>query len=103
MSETKTRSKNVQAEAPVSIDFPVENEEIFPGHYAIRLFSPENKPMEISIDNGPWVACRAANGYFWFDWWPVKGGKSRISARVVGSNAKKATTRTCVVHVPHSN
>jgi hypothetical protein len=98
-----TRSKKAATETPVTIDYPVENEPVFPGHYAIRVHSPEDKPVEISINDGPWVDCRSSNGYFWFDWWPVESGRHRIRARAVGSKPKKVSERICIVEVPHSN
>jgi hypothetical protein len=97
------RFKKTGLDTPVAIDYPIENEMVFSGHYAIRISCPQNTSVEVSIDGGPWQACRQSNGYFWFDWWPEKGGVHNISARPAGLNKKKAPVRTCTVSEPHKN
>jgi hypothetical protein len=97
----KNRSKKSTPESAPTIDYPTENEQIFPGHYAIRVSS--SGPVEVSINEGPWEVCREANGYFWFDWWPEKSGKFKIAVRIAGKEAKKPIFRKGTVMAPQSN
>lgn len=52
----------------IAIEYPKENEILTHHIYTIKLQSSENKNVEVSIDNGPWVKCRYDDNCWWFDW-----------------------------------
>lgn len=66
---------------PVLIDYPQEGESILPGHYAVRVAADQNAQVEVSVNDTDWIACRTADGFYWFDWWPSQPGKNNIKAR----------------------
>ncbi len=68
--------------AKIMIDYPKVNERILSPAYTFRIGSKVEGPVEISINDGPWNACRAAEGYWWFDWRCDKAGKYKAVARV---------------------
>ena len=81
-----------------SIDFPREGDTVLPGHYAVRISAKSGSDVEIST-GGDWQACREAVGYFWFDWWPTKPGRTTLSLRTKMGKGKwkKVGDRTCTV------
>ena len=65
------------------IDFPREGEIIRSGTYTIRLGAPqEDWLVEISINGGVWLPCRAAAGYWWYDWSGIEPGAHEIEGRL---------------------
>ncbi len=84
---------------PVEIEYPVEGEKIAPGHYAIRVAAEPNSHVEISIDTGPWQACRFSVGHYWYDWRPSQADKHRIAvrSRLENGSWKTSKERSCTV------
>jgi len=80
----------------LSIDYPQAGESVGRGHYAVRV-SAGGGECEISIDDGPWQACRSADGFSWYDWSPEQTGSHRISVRTRVGNGWVKTDRTCKV------
>jgi hypothetical protein len=82
-----------------AVDYPQEGEFLQAGHYAVRVSAPGATEAQISIDEGPWQACRESSGFFWFDWDPEATGGHRIAAqaRVGKGRWVKAEPRSCVV------
>lgn len=77
----------------VFIDYPQEGETVQPGSYTIRIgTTPMAVSAEISIDGGPWLPCREAAGYFWYDWGGYESGPHQISVRAQGESPVPATT-----------
>lgn len=66
----------------VIIDHPKENEVVSGLHYAIRIGASSQGSVEISFDNGEWLPCRNAGGYWWFDWGYFTSGIHKIAARM---------------------
>jgi len=66
----------------VTIDFPQEKEKIRPGHYAVRITAPEHGVVELSVNEGQWLLCRSAAGYYWCDWYPEETGSVKLIARI---------------------
>jgi hypothetical protein len=87
------------------IDYPQENEQILPGHYAIRIAAAEEGLVEISIDGATWHVCRPASGYYWFDWEPTKVGSYKLAVRMRTADGKtvKSDNRSCTVVGSSSN
>ena len=87
------------AAAPVTyivIDHPTEGELISGLHYAIRVGASEGAGVELSFDDGEWLAARFAAGYWWFDWGYFPPGIHKIVARLIdhsGKLIKKSTVR----------
>lgn len=71
----KTAEEKIKTSKDICIDYPLNNDTVFCGHYCFRLGSLRDVPyMRISINGGPWQDCRRANGYWWFDWWNFQTG-----------------------------
>lgn len=75
--------ENAHEEADLTIDFPQEGEVITSSHYTIRISATEASDVEVSINEGPWQACRESAGYWWFDWSSYESGPHEIMARGV--------------------
>lgn len=72
-----------------AIDYPVAGETIVSSHYAFRLSAPESVPsVDVSIDQGPWLACRKAEGFWWYDWTGFGDGEHELIARAPGKNGR---------------
>ena len=68
----------------LEIDHPAADETIAPGHYAFRISASEPlATADISVDRGPWQACRHACGLWWFDWTASGAGEHQVAARGV--------------------
>lgn len=82
-----------------SIDFPQEGEDVREGYYTIRVSCPSPSDVEVSINNGEWLPCRLAAGYWWFDWQPFGSAPVKLEARSRTRQGewKKSDVRTCQV------
>ena len=80
-----------------AIEYPMENESVREGTYAIRISAEPGSSVDLSIDGGPWQHCRPAVGYWWYDWTPVASALCQIVARsrVGDGRWKKSGLRTC--------
>lgn len=77
------------AQPPLDIDYPSKDEVVNSSHYTFRMTAPEDVSyMEVSIDRGPWLACRCACGFWWFDWTNYQPGVHTLSARAVGRDGE---------------
>lgn len=74
----------VSAEEKLTIDYPVSDERITGAHYTFRIGSKLPGVVELSINDGPWLACRPAVGYWWFDWRCERSGSYTAVARAGG-------------------
>jgi len=81
-------AKQVKAEK-LSIDYPKADEIIWGGHYAVRINAPHSEKVEVSLDNGKWVACRNEAGHWWLDIHGLTEGDHTLVARIVN---KRITT-----------
>ena len=97
--QTNGTKKKAASPTAVLIDFPKEGETVFPGHYAIRIAAQPNAHVECCINEGDWTACRTADGFYWFDWFPNQAGESKITVRFKDEKGrwKTSTKRTCVI------
>jgi len=69
------------AARPVVINYPQETETITFPDYTFRFGVSDATGVEVSINGGPWLACREALGYYWFDWCGYKSGTHEIRVR----------------------
>lgn len=81
--------KRAPAAARPAIDYPVAGETIVSSHYTFRLSAPETaQSVDVSIDQGPWLACRKAEGFWWCDWSGFGDGAHELIARMPGKNGR---------------
>ena len=87
------------------IDFPKEGERVSSGHYAVRISAPKGWDVEINTGGTEWWGCRESVGFYWFDWWPAKPGRTNLSVRVKSGKGrwKKVSERACTVAVANAN
>ena len=86
--------------AYIVIDHPVNNERILPYHYAVRIGASGDGQIQIAFNNGEWLPCRHADGYWWYDWYEFKSGPTKIVARMCaedGAEIKRSSVCKCVV------
>ncbi|MDR1522887.1 MAG: hypothetical protein LBS29_02920 [Endomicrobium sp.] len=90
--ETKLKTKSIDEKklelknncnSYIVIDYPFESENIKGFHYVIRVGASNEGYVELSFNNGEWLPCRFASGYWWFDWSYFTPGDHFISARLV--------------------
>jgi len=66
----------------VLVDHPRNLENITSRHYTIRVSANDARAsVDVSINDGPWQACRHAVGYWWYDWAGFTPGTHQIVAR----------------------
>lgn len=86
----------------ITIDHPKNGEVItHKAHYAVRIGTPNNGRVELSIDNGEFLPCRHSVGYWWYDWCNIPVGKHTLVARLVdpvkNRTLKKSAPVKCIV------
>jgi len=94
--ETPAQTKSTDY---IVIDYPREGELIVPTHYAVRIGASSNGYVELSVNGGDWVACRNAEGFWWYDWLSFAPGNYKIVARLMGDKGrvlKKSEVRNCM-------
>ncbi len=75
------------AELLISIDYPQQDEGVSSRQYTFRLgTNREASKIEVSIDRGPWLPCRQAAGFWWYDWANYQPGVHRVVARALGTD-----------------
>lgn len=77
-----------------SVDYPQQNEVITSPEYTVRVAAPEGaRSVAVCIDQGDWLPCREAVGYWWFDWAGYGNGEHSIVARVETADGGKALSK----------
>ena len=75
--------------AKLEIDHPQQDQTVTSAIYTFRVDGPETLALlEISVDRGPWQACRRACGYWWYDWSGYADGEHDVIARIRGRNGR---------------
>lgn len=101
----KAREKVIKKRSPryeITIDYPKNNEVItYKNHYAIRIGTPNEGMVEISIDGSEYQKCRYSVGYWWYDWNNIPEGTHTLEARLINVKnnrvLKKSQKVKCVV------
>jgi hypothetical protein len=76
------KKRTVKSSPAVRVEFPREAEVISLPDYTFNIVAtPEIDGVEVSIDQGPWTACREALGVWWYDWSGFAKGDHEIVAR----------------------
>lgn len=75
------------------LDHPQQGEKITAPHYTFRVGTAGDiERVEISLNAGPWQACRHSVGYWWYDWADYTGGRYQA---VVKAWARDGRAVTC--------
>lgn len=79
------------------IDHPSQSERLLGSTYVVRLGVGGADAVEISIDKGPWLPCRATSGYWWYDWAEIPAGKHTLVARMKTNDGRwfRTPPRAC--------
>ncbi|HBA62017.1 MAG TPA: hypothetical protein DCZ92_14625 [Elusimicrobia bacterium] len=93
MIKTIRRNKNTasgtataaETGARAALDYPKQGEEICAPQYTFRAGAVGAvERVELSINRGPWQACRYSVGYWWYDWAGYSSGRyqAEVKARL---------------------
>ncbi|MDI6758048.1 MAG: hypothetical protein QME32_08545 [Endomicrobiia bacterium] len=82
----KAVAKSAAARPKIAIDHPSDGDNIGSHHYTVRISCSSSGLAEISINGEPWLACREAVGYRWFDWCLAGPGAHILRARLIDDN-----------------
>ena len=77
------------AAAAVAVDFPRGGERVVSRDYALRVSTEAQGLVEVSIDGGPWRACRKSAGFWWYDWSGYAAGPHCAFARVTAERRRR--------------
>ena len=84
----------------VTIDYPSAEETITADSYTFRIHvGGGHGKVEISIDGGPWTACRRGGDHWWYDWSDFGKGLHTLRARALeeGQNEGLSAVREFMV------
>jgi len=66
----------------VTLDYPQQGEKITTPGYSLRAGTVGDvEKVEISLNQGPWLACRYSVGYWWYDWCGYAEGRQQAEVR----------------------
>jgi hypothetical protein len=68
--------------AEPAVDYPRDGERVASREYTLRIATALPGVVEVSIDDGEWLPCRSAAGFWWRDWSGYGEGLHRVLARV---------------------
>ncbi|MBI5624740.1 MAG: hypothetical protein HY924_13255 [Elusimicrobia bacterium] len=91
----KQREDSTLTFAPetIMLDFPQDDEQVCGTRYTLRVDAPgAAQAVEVSIDHGPWTACRRASGYWWYDWAGFDSGPHQARAKMRNAEGRVMTT-----------
>lgn len=81
--------KTVIAEIRPEIEYPQQDEKVVSRQYTFRVGAPARvESVDVSIDQGPWLACRKEVGFWWYDWSGYDDGEHEIIARTPGKGGR---------------
>jgi len=72
----------------VVIEYPSSGETLWSDRYTLRIAAEVDGYVEAAMDGGPWQACRASDGYWWFDWSGYKPGRHEAAVRLTAADGK---------------
>ncbi len=82
------------------LDYPQQGEKITVPHYTFRVGTiGDIARVEISLNDGPWQACRNAAGYWWYDWSGYTGGRYQLAVRAQTKDNREFTAEPCKFQV----
>lgn len=77
-----TRTPATLPSPAITVDYPQRGEVVVSREYTFRVSARAEGSVEASIDGGPWLACRHAEGFWWLDWSDYAAGRHEVRARV---------------------
>ena len=78
----QTLKRVIPSGPAVLVEYPQEGEALGRPCYTFRVGTiTEATAVEVSIDQGDWLACREAVGMWWFDWAGYEPGEHVAEAR----------------------
>lgn len=87
-------------EVRATLDHPQQGEKITAPHYTFRVGTTGDiARVEISLNDGPWQACRNAVGYWWYDWADYAAGRYQAAARAETKDGQVFTSEPCKFQV----
>lgn len=82
------------------LDYPQQGEKITAPHYTFRVGTiGDISRVEISLNDGPWQACRNAAGYWWYDWSGYTAGRYQLAVRAQTIDNQEFTSEPCKFQV----
>ena len=92
-SAVKNALKNAKGgtvvQAALVVDYPMQAETIRSDEYTVRVSAPDTaEAVDVSVDQGPWLACRKAEGFWWYDWSGFENGEHEVIARTAGKDGR---------------
>ena len=75
-------TRAVQSRPAVRVECPGEGDVIARPFYTFKIAAmPGADRVEVSIDQGGWLPCREALGFWWHDWSGFDKGEHKLAAR----------------------
>jgi len=105
MNKKKTAAPKIAdavkpSEVCAVLDHPQQGEKITAPHYTFRVGTiGEITRVEISLNTGPWQACRNSVGYWWYDWADYAAGKYQAAVRAQTKDGQVFTSEPCKFQV----
>jgi len=82
------------------LDHPQQGEKITTPRYTFRIGTlGDIARVEISINEGPWQACRNSVGYWWYDWADYAAGRYQAAVRAQTKDGQVFTSEPCKFQV----
>ena len=90
------------ASPDVAVDYPQRGERVVSREYAFRVSAEEKGSVEVSIDEGAWLPCRQAAGFWWRDWSGYGAGPHSVIARISLHKGRRSLSdqRDFIVELP---
>jgi hypothetical protein len=98
--QTKTVVRKPKYE--ITIDHPKNGEVItHKAHYAVRIGTPNQGVVELSINGCEFYKCRHSVGFWWYDWHNIPQGEHILVARLVDPQKNRTLRKSepvkCIV------
>ncbi len=102
MAKKQLKATSKKSKYEITIDHPKDGEIItHKAHYAVRIGTPNQGIVELSIDGSEFYKCRHSVGYWWYDWCNIPSGQHTLVARLVdpqkNRTLKKSQPVKCIV------
>lgn len=82
------------------LDHPQQGEKITAPRYTFRIGTLGGiERVEISLNAGPWQACRHSVGYWWYDWADYAAGRYQAAVRAQTKDGQLFTSGPCKFQV----
>jgi hypothetical protein len=89
----KDQQRPARAKESFTIDYPQEGETVNGRHYSLRVSAPQDaETVELCINQGSWLPCRQASGYWWFDFINIEPEPCQTRARLRTRGGKEKLT-----------